>query len=167
MANKKHNIHKAIFLSAFFVLNYLAIYLLTSSALLRDLSPFPRDIFMYVNSLVGDFGFFLIFLALAILIFKTDYYRAKFIMYITIAFSLLYLGISMYFKYYGMFFSFYNLSTFSSVGGGDAFGFLLSSFMSLLKRAEFFFLLPAVVMIVLFILSLLKIKRIKNFGNHL
>lgn len=163
MANKKHNIHKAIFLSAFFVLNYLAIYLLTSSALLRDLSPFPRDIFMYVNSLVGDFGFFLIFLALAILIFKTDYYRAKFIMYITIAFSLLYLGISMYFKYYGMFFSFYNLSTFSSVGGGDAFGFLLSSFMSLLKRAEFFFLLPAVVMIVLFILFFAKNKKDQEF----
>ncbi len=138
-------------------------YLLTSNLILKDLSPFPRDFFMYVNSMFGDTGFFLIFISISILIFRTDYARAKFIMIISIFFGLIYLGVSVYFQYYGMFFSFYNLATFSATGGGEALGFLLASLWTLLKQANFTFTISAVLMTILFILIFFRNRKNQVF----
>lgn len=155
--------YKLIYLGAFLVLNYLSIYLLTSSVLLKDLSPFPRDLFMLVNSLFGDLGFFLIFIALSILIFKYDYNRASFIMYVSIAFGLLYFAISIYFQYYGMFFSFYNLKTFESSGAGDALGFLFGSLFELLKQANYIFLVPSIIFVIIFMLIFHRRRKNEEF----
>jgi len=155
--------YKMIYLGAFLVLNFLSIYLLTSNFLLEDLSPFPRDFFMLVNSLFGDLGFFLIFIALSVLIFRSDYNRARFIMYASIAFGLLYFAFSIYFQYYGMFFSFYNLKTFSSSGAGDAAGFLFGSLLSLLKQANYIFLVPSIVLVIVFILIFYRRRKDEKF----
>ncbi|MDD4000588.1 MAG: sulfatase-like hydrolase/transferase [Bacilli bacterium] len=155
--------NKIIYLIAYFGLNIMMCFLLTSNLILKDLSPFPRDFFMYLNSFFGDFGFFLIFISLSILIFKTDYARARFLMIVSIAFGVFFLAISVYFQYYGMFFSFYNLATFSSTSGGQALGFLLASVWALLKQAKLFFLLSALLMIVLFIILFFKKRKDEVF----
>lgn len=155
--------NKYLYLTAYFGLNILMCYLLTSNLILKDLSPFPRDFFMYVNSLFGDLGFLLLFYAISLLIFKTGYNRAKFLMIISIIFGILFLGISIYFQYYGMFFSFYNLATFSATGGGEAFGFLLGSLWILLKQANYFFFSSAIFMIILFIVLFFRKRKDQTF----
>lgn len=155
--------NKYLYLTAYFGLNILMCYLLTSNLILKDLSPFPRDFFMYVNSLFGDLGFLLLFYAISLLIFKTGYNRAKFLMIISIIFGILFLGISIYFQYYGMFFSFYNLATFSATGGGEAFGFLLGSLWTLLKQANYFFFSSAIFMIILFIVLFFRKRKDQTF----
>lgn len=155
--------NKYLYLAAFFVLNIAMCYLLTSNLILKNLSPFPRDFFMFVNSLFGDLGFLLLIFALSILLFRTDYNRAKFLMISSIIFGILFLGISIYFQYYGMFFSFYNLATFSTTGGGEAFGFLLGSLWALLKQAKFFFFSSAILMIILYIFLFFKKRKEQAF----
>lgn len=155
--------NKYLYLTAYFGLNILMCYLLTSNLILKDLSPFPRDFFMHVNSLFGDLGFLLLFYAISLLIFKTGYNRAKFLMIISIIFGILFLGISIYFQYYGMFFSFYNLATFSATGGGEAFGFLLGSLWILLKQANYFFFSSAIFMIILFIVLFFRKRKDQTF----
>lgn len=155
--------NKYIYLAAFFCLNIAMCFILSSNLILRDLSPFPRDFFMVVNSLFGDLGFLLLFLALSVLLFKTDYARAKFLMIVSIIFGILFLGISVYFQYYGMFFSFYNLATFSRNGGGEALGFLLGSLWTLLKQANYFFFSSALLMILLFILLFFRKRKVEAF----
>jgi len=163
MDNKIANRIKIIYVVAFISLNIISSFLLTTDIFLKNLSPYPRNLFMITNSFFGELGFMVIFLSFAILFFKTDYNRSKFLMIMSIVLSILYVVISVYFKYYGMFFSFYNLAAFSSTGGGDAFKFLLESLFLLLTNAEFFFLISAAIMSALFIVLFHKKRKDENF----
>lgn len=151
MEKVKANKYKIIYLVAFFVLNILGSTLLTTNVILDNLSPFPRTIFMVINSFFGDFGFLLIFLGISILAFKKDYSRAKFLMIISIVLGFIFFGLSVYFQHYNMFFSFYNLSAFTSDAGGDAVGFIFDSMLMLLTSAKFIFLLFSLIIVFLFI----------------
>lgn len=162
---EKFNKNKYLYLAAFFVLNIAMCYLLTSNLILRDLSPFPRDFFMFVNSLFGDLGFLLLVFSLSVLFFKTDYARAKFLMISSIIFGILFLGMSVYFQYYGMFFSFYNLATLSTTGGREALGFLLGSLWTLLKQANYFFISSAALMVLLYIFLFFRKRKEQPFRN--
>lgn len=151
MEKTNSNKIKLIYLIAFFALNLISSSMLTTNLILENLSPFPRTIFMVINSFFGDFGFLLLFLGLAIFIFRTDYNRAKFLMISSIVFCIIYFGLSVYFQHYNMFFSFYNLSAFGSDAGGDAVGFILSSLLMLLTSAKFIFLLSGFLIVFVFI----------------
>ena len=70
MEREKSNKGKFIYLIAFFTLNILSCTLLTTNVILDNLSPFPRTIFMVINSFFGDFGFLLLFVGTALVIFK-------------------------------------------------------------------------------------------------
>jgi hypothetical protein len=106
---------------------------------------------MMTNSFFGDFGLMIVFVSLALVICKNDYNRMRFLMIVSIFLSVLYFGHTIYFSYYGMMFSFYNLAAFGSSGGGDAFGFLLASILTLLTYSKPFVLLSALTMIGMFV----------------
>ncbi|MGD9605415.1 MAG: LTA synthase family protein [Bacilli bacterium] len=156
MQDKISKRFKIIFVTLFILLNTLNCYLLTTNLVFRELSPYPRNIFMITNSFFGDFGIMIIFISLALILYKNDYNRMRFLMIVSIFLSILYFAFTIYFGYYGMMFSFYNLAAFASTGGGDAFGFLLASLLTLLAYAKPFFLLSSITLIVLFIVKVRK-----------
>ncbi len=150
---------KMTYISLFILLNTLSCYLLTTNIVFRELSPYPRDVFMVTNSFFGDFGFMIVFISLALLIHKNDYNRMRFLMWASVFLSILYFAFTIYFGYYGMMFSFYNLAAFGSSGGGDAFGFLLASLITLLAYSKPYFLLPAIVLIIMFSVGVRKHRK--------
>ncbi|MDD3107045.1 MAG: hypothetical protein PHP65_04510, partial [Bacilli bacterium] len=150
---------KMTYISLFILLNTLSCYLLTTNIVFRELSPYPRDVFMVTNSFFGDFGFMIVFISLALLIHKNDYNRMRFLMWASVFLSILYFAFTIYFGYYGMMFSFYNLAAFGSSGGGDAFGFLLASLITLLAYSKPYFLLPAIILIIMFSVGVRKHRK--------
>jgi phosphoglycerol transferase MdoB-like AlkP superfamily enzyme len=62
-----------------------------------------------------------------------------------------------------MFFSFYNLATFSATGGGHALGFLLGSLWTLLKQANYFFFSSAILILILFIVIFYRKRKDESF----
>ena len=163
METKKMNKKKMIFILAFVFLHILSSYLITADFVFPDINPYPRTFFMFINSFFGDFGFIILFLGLAILIFKTDYKRAKFLMITSIFFCVLYIGLSVYIFYYKTFFSFYNLQTFKTPAGDQAFVFLVKALPGLLVKAKYIFLLPAAVIITLYILLFFRNRKNQEF----
>lgn len=162
---EKASKNKVIFVIAYFALNIICTILLTTNIILENLSPFPRTMFMVINSFFGDVGFLLLFLGLSIVFFKRDYHRARFLMYVTIFLSIIYFSLSVYFQHYNMFFSFYNLSAFKSEAGGDAAGFIVDSLLMLLTSAKFIFLLFTVLIIFLFFRLFKIYKKDQEFYN--
>lgn len=146
------NKRKLYYVLAFYAVNMVSSFLLTSDIILKNLSPYPRTLFMVINSFFGDFGFYSIFVAIAIIVFRTDYSRARFLEIASIIFSIIFFAFSIYFKHYNMFFSFANLSVFSSPVADDTLAFILDSLLLLLTNAEFIFLVSSVIMICLFII---------------
>lgn len=165
MDKTKSKQYKLIFVIIFLLTNMISSFLLTSDFLLVNLSPYPRTFFMIVNSLFGDFGFLLTFLSLSILIFKRDYYRAKFLMIVSIIFGILYFGLSVYSQHYNMFFSFYNLSAFGYGETGDTVSFIVDSLLLLLTSAKFVFLFSAVIIILVFVFLFKKNRKDLEFKN--
>ena len=157
---------KIIFILCFFLLNIINCYLLTTDVFLRNLSPYPRDIFMITNSFLGDFGFLVVLFSIAVIIIKTDYNRIKYLMYVSIFLSIIYIGLTIYFGYYGMIFSFYNLKAFDSPGAGNAFKFLLDSLLILSVNAKPFFLMSAVTLIFLFLWFFRRHRRDQEFRSQ-
>lgn len=162
MDRRKMNKKKIIFVAAFIALHIISGYLITSDLIFPDINPYPRTFFMIINSFFGDFGFIMMFLGLAILIFRTDYKRAKFLMITTIVFCITYVGLSVYVFYYKTFFSFYNLQTFGTGTGGEAMLFLLKALPGLLVKAKYIFLIPAAIMITLYILFFFRNRKVEE-----
>src|SRR5690554_746061 len=152
MEKTKTNRYKLIFVAAFVFFNILNSYLMTTDMVFQDISPYPRTFFMLINNFFNDFGFIMLFLELAILIFKRDYHRGKFIMHVSIILSIIFIALSIYIGYYKTFFSFYNLETFKTPAANESFLFLLRALPDLFIRAKFLFLLSPLVIILLFIL---------------
>ncbi|MCK9536164.1 MAG: LTA synthase family protein [Bacilli bacterium] len=163
METKRLNKYKIIYIAAFIALHILNSFLMTTSLVFPDINPYPRTFFMMINSFFGDFGFIMLFLGLAVLIFKTDYKRGKFIMIVSIVLSILYLGMSVYIYYYKTFFSFYNLETFGTPAGGKAFMFLIRALPGLIIKAKFIFLLPAAIVITLYIFFFYRNRKKEEF----
>ena len=161
----KNNIkrNKLIYIIVFILLNILNTYLITANRVFKGINPYPVNFFMIVNSFIGDLGFIILFLAFAILVFKTDYGRSKYLMIVSIVLSLVFFSTSIYIQYYETFFSFYNLQTFGMPGGGDALGFLLKALPGLIIKAKLVFLLPALVIIILFILFFRRNRKNSDF----
>lgn len=153
------NKNKLIFIASFFGLNILSSFFLTTNVFLENLNTFPRSTDMIMNSFFGDFGFLFLIFSFSIIIFKTDYARAKFLVIVSIILGVLYFSLSIFFEHYNMFFSFYNLSAFSTNVKGDVLMFIIDSLLILLKKGKFIFLLSGLVIIGLFIILFRKSKK--------
>lgn len=141
---------KSVYLTLFIFLNPINAFLITTPIFSRYLSTYPRDLFMIINYVLGDLGVMACFLALAILLFRNDYKRFRFLMIVSIIQSVLCIAASIYIYQYGSIFSFRNLQAFSNPAGGMALDFVIASLEVLIKHAQFLTLLPSIVFIVYF-----------------
>lgn len=150
---KNSNRNKILYIVMFFGINIINGFMCTTSIFNNGLSPYDRDLFMLFNSIFGDLGFLGIFFGLAILLFKSDKSRFSFLMIITILLSIVVFAMSVYLSNYGMFFSFYNLRLFGLDSGGESMDFVLSSILLVLKGGKIIFLLPIIILIILYAIN--------------
>ena len=107
---------------------------------------------MTFNSILGNIGFIAVLLSLA-LIFCSQEKRLMIALVVeTIILSVLLIGITMYYEFYKMFPSFYNLTVFNGESSEDALEFIISSIIELSKNIKWIFGLPIVAIVVLYIL---------------
>ncbi len=89
---------------------------------------------MTFNSILGNIGFIAVLLSLA-LIFCSQEKRLMIALVVeTIILSVLLIGITMYYEFYKMFPSFYNLTVFNGESSEDALEFIISSIIELSKN---------------------------------
>ncbi len=163
---KNSNTYKVVFIIAFLFLNILNGYLVTTPIYNRNLTPYDRDLFMVLNYILGDLGFLIVFISLSLFFFKTDKQRFRFLNIVTIAISILCIGMMLFsYNYYGMLFSFGNLKALDNPAGKEAFGFVLSAILNLLLHAQFLSLIPIFLLIGFFIY--LKKKQSNSLENSL
>ena len=106
---------------------------------------------MTFNSILGNIGFIAVLLSLA-LIFCSQEKRLMIALVVeTILLSVLLIGITMYYEFYKMFPSFYNLTVFNGESSEDALEFIISSIIELSKNTKWIFGLPIVAIVVLYI----------------
>ncbi len=106
---------------------------------------------MTFNSILGNIGFIAVLLSLA-LIFCSQEKRLMIALVVeTIILSVLLIGITMYYEFYKMFPSFYNLTVFNGESSEDALEFIISSIIELSKNTKWVFGLPIVAIVVLYI----------------
>ena len=106
---------------------------------------------MTFNSILGNIGFIAVLLSLA-LIFCSQEKRLMIALVVeTIILSVLLIGITMYYEFYKMFPSFYNLTVFNGESSEDALEFIISSIIELSKNTKWIFGLPIVAIVVLYI----------------
>jgi len=106
---------------------------------------------MTFNSILGNIGFIAVLLSLA-LIFCSQEKRLMIALVVeTIILSVLLIGITMYYEFYKMFPSFYNLTVFNGESSEDALEFIISSIIELSKNIKWIFGLPIVAIVVLYI----------------
>lgn len=149
---KKSNMLKIVFIFLFLFLNILNGYLVTTPIYNRNLTPYDRDFFMVLNYILGDLGFLTVMCALSLFFFKTDKKRFRFLVIVTIAISILCIGMMLFsYNYYGMLFSFGNLKALDNPAGKEAFEFVLTALANLLLHAQFLALIPIVLLIAFFI----------------
>ncbi|HRT68649.1 MAG TPA: sulfatase-like hydrolase/transferase [Bacilli bacterium] len=107
---------------------------------------------MTFNSILGNIGFIAVLLSLA-LIFCSQEKRLMIALVVeTVILSVLLIGITMYYEFYKMFPSFYNLTVFNGESSEDALEFIISFIIELSKNIKWIFGLPIVAIVVLYIL---------------
>lgn len=158
---------QVIYIIAFIVTNMINGFLLTTTIFNKNLSPYNRTFFMVVNYIIGEFGVMLFFIALGVLIIKSDFRRCRYLMVISIVLSVLSVLLSIYFYNYNMMFSFSNLDSFTNPGGGGmVMDFVLGALSVLIANAQFFALFPAVIMVYLFVRFFYKKRKNEEFRKH-
>ncbi len=127
----------------------------------------PKNFGTFVSCFLGDIGVLMIPFGIALLVFKSDIRVGKALIWATGFFSIFMLGISFYYSYYLSFPSIYNLKQFSTGAAGDAFAFVVQSFLTILKNAQFLFLIPLVIFLIIWIAFIhRKIKQNSELKNH-
>jgi phosphoglycerol transferase MdoB-like AlkP superfamily enzyme len=168
--NKLAQRNKMIYILLFFGLNILNGFLVTTPIYNRSLSPYNRNLFMIMNYFLGDMGFMTIVFAISIFLFRKDINRFRFLMAFSIINSIICIGMMMFsYNYYGMLFSFGNLKALNNPAGSKAFGFLVSVVGQLLTHAQYLSIIPAIIMVVFFILLRKKnrpqLENVSIIGN--
>lgn len=155
--------YKYIYIASFFILNLVDVLLIT---LLNKGFNWETSFFMIINSFVGNLGIILFAFSLSILNSRTDIGIARNLLIATGFFSFFMFGVSLYYGYYKMFPSFYNLDTFGGEGGLESLDFLLSSVLKLLVVSNPLFLLPFVFVLVGYLLIFRGHKENIEYQNH-
>lgn len=164
---KSENGFKVIYIFIFLLLNFLNLYVINSKIYIKGMEVVPKTFLTFFTCFLGDLGILVFSLGLGMFCFKSDIKAGKFLIWVTGFVSLAMLVISVYYSYYKCFPSIYNLKSFSGESGGDAFMFMLDSILLLLKNAQFLFLLPLVIMLVIWIFFIhKKIKKTPTIKGH-
>lgn len=164
---KSENGFKIIFIGLFLLLNFLNLYVINSKIYVRDMLVLSKTFATFLSCFFGDLGFLILSLGFAIFIFKSDIRAGKYLIWVTGITSFFMLVISVYYSYYKTFPSIWNLKSFSGDSGGDAFIFLLSSLLTLIRNAQFLFMLPLLILIVVwFVFAHKKIKVSPQVKGH-
>ncbi len=140
-----------IYTALFFILNIANGFLVNSTIFNEYLSTYNRDLLMIINYIFGDFGFPIVLFAFGILFFRSDQARMRYMMIITIVLSTLCIMGSMYIYNYGTVFAFSNLQALNNPAGGMALEFMLSMATVLFRHAQYLTLIPAIIMVSLYI----------------
>ncbi|MDD2493042.1 MAG: hypothetical protein PHY83_03785, partial [Bacilli bacterium] len=144
---KKHN--KIVFIIFFVVINLINVMMIT---LINKTNSWQTSPAMGLNSIFGNLGMIIVLLSLAIVFCRYEKGLMLFLMIETVVLSIFMIGITMYYGYYKMFPSFYNLRAFSGESSGDALRFIADSLIVLLKNVRWIFGLPIVLIFLLYIL---------------
>ncbi|MFA7011071.1 MAG: sulfatase-like hydrolase/transferase, partial [Bacilli bacterium] len=144
---KKHN--KIVFIIFFVVINLINVMMIT---LINKTNSWQTSPAMALNSIFGNLGMIIVLLSLAIVFCRYEKGLMLFLMIETVVLSIFMIGITMYYGYYKMFPSFYNLRAFSGESSGDALRFIADSLIVLLKNVRWIFGLPIVLIFLLYIL---------------
>lgn len=164
---KSENGFKGIYIFIFLLLNFLNLYVINSKLYIKGMEVVPKTFLTFFTCFLGDLGILVFSLGLGMFCFKSDIKAGKFLIWVTGFVSFAMLVISVYYSYYKCFPSIYNLKSFSGESGGDAFMFMLDSILLLLKNAQFLFLLPLVIMLVIWIFFIHKrIKKTPTIKGH-
>lgn len=163
MIDDKHLLRKRkiLYIVLFLFLNVLNCYLVTSSFYNRSINAYHRDIFMFFNYILGEIGFMVIILSIAVLLFKKDINKFRFLLIFSIFNAIICIGLMIFtYNYYGMMFSFGNLKALDNPAQGLAFKFVFSVLGDLLIHAQFISLIPPLILFVLFF----RLKMNKNMA---
>lgn len=164
---KSENGFKVIFLFLFLVLNFLNMYVINSKIYIHDMSVLPKNFSTFSMCFWGDVGLLILSIGFAMMVFKSDVKAGKYLIWVTGIISFFMLVISVYYSYYKTFPSIWNLKSFSGDSGGDAFVFLLTSLLTLIRNAQFLFMLPVVILIIVWIVfAHKKIKSSPTIKGH-
>ena len=141
---KKHS--KITVISFFFVINLINAMLIT---LINKTNNWETSSGMLFNSLLGNLGFIVVLLSIALFFCRYKKRLAIFLIIETFFLSFLMVGITVFYGYYKMFPSFYNLKAFSGESSGDALQFLIEALAELLRNIKWLYGLPVVLIIAL------------------
>lgn len=156
--------HTKIGFIVFFVLiNLIGVMIIP---LINKTNNWQTSLAMFFNSVFGNLGMILVFLSLALLFCG---YEKRFMIFLVIEtglISIFLIGISMYYGYYKMFPSFYNLVAFNGESSGDAVKFIIDSLVELLKNVNWIFGLPVVLIIGLYFLMSNNKQKETSFSSR-
>ncbi|HKM29855.1 MAG TPA: sulfatase-like hydrolase/transferase [Bacilli bacterium] len=154
---KKHS--KITVISFFLVINLINAMLIT---LINKTNNWETSSGMLFNSLLGNLGFIVVLLSIALFFCRYKKRLAIFLIIETFFLSFLMVGITVFYGYYKMFPSFYNLKAFSGESSGDALQFLIEALAELLRNIKWLYGLPVVLIIALYALIYRKDKVISK-----
>ncbi len=143
---KKHR--KIWFIVFFIVINLINAMMITQ---INKTNNWQETLGMTLNSILGNIGFIAVLLSLAILFFGQEKRFMIFLVIETIMLSIFLIAITMYYNYYKMFPSFYNLTAFSGESSDSALEFIIDSLGELSKNIKWIFGLPIIFIIGLYI----------------
>lgn len=143
---------KVIYIFLFLLLNTFNLCIINSELYIKKMFVIPMDAYTFFSCLLGNIGILLFFLGLGFVIFKSDIRGGKYLLWVSGFLSFFMTGVSIYYSYYMAFPSVWNLKNFSGDGGGDAFVFFITGLFNLLKYGQYLFLLPIIVLIIVWYL---------------
>lgn len=143
---KKHR--KIWFIVFFIVINLINAMMITQ---INKTNNWQETLGMTLNSILGNIGFIAVLLSLAILFFGQEKRFMIFLVIETVMLSIFLIAITMYYNYYKMFPSFYNLTAFSGESSDSALEFIIDSLGELSKNIKWIFGLPIIFIIGLYI----------------
>ena len=120
---------------------------------------------MFMSNILGNLGIIVILFSLAILMGKKDRTIGKVLLIETIILSVFMIGITIYYGYYKMFPSFYNLKAFRSESNEDTFVFLIEALVELVKNTKMIYGTPILVIIFLYVIAFRK-KQDKEYLDY-
>lgn len=143
---KKHR--KIGFIVFFIMINLINAMMITQ---INKTNNWQETLGMTLNSILGNIGFIAVLLSLAILFFGQEKRFMIFLVIETVMLSIFLIAITMYYNYYKMFPSFYNLTAFSGESSDSALEFIIDSLGELSKNIKWIFGLPIIFIIGLYI----------------
>ena len=164
---KSENCFKVVFILTFLIINLFNLLIINTDLYISEMFVVPKDFSTVLSCFLGNLGILVLFLGIGFVLFRSDIRGGKYLIWVSGFLSVFMTGVSIYYSYYKAFPSLYNLKSFSGDSGKDAFIFFIEGLFNLLKYGQYLFMLPLVILLVLwYIFVHKKIKMIKELRGH-